>query len=572
MRDVYARYRFSSYAGKALQWLADWHLAQGRPEAARACYARMFREPDLQPASVVRYALAAAATGATAETKETLGLLRGRMANQTLLLAGQRVTGAAAAAQLEKELRPLPPPGERDWRSFGGPDATRAMPGRPTRTFSRRWAYTYPASLPRTQSSQRFSYYSSTPRNRFSYLNFPVRHGNQVFIQTPRQFVSVDAATGAERWNQSDFVLTREEMPADPQAPNSNYSSRASRTFQAAPVLSGRRVYARVPLAQSEREVGRWPADIAIAAYDAATGAPIWRRLALGDPRGTFYNLPLVQGGLVVSGSASLKGGITEYSLVVLDAGTGEPLWTTYLGAGSDPLAYVDGSPPLLCDGVLWIETALYTLSAVDLISGEIRHIYRYPPSRQVGYGGRMDGGLLVANEPISLIGAARGPIVFCPRWGQDAVAIDPGQGRLLWAAPKASRGSTVGVLIGLTERNAIICGDQVQALQLSDGQRQGIWEPEAGSGPVGVAALCGDRICIPVDNKIHVVGADNLRPIEVLDFSRVLGEGPGFLTATMVGDLLLVAGADRVFALGDAPSATVSRSAREWADRMQGE
>ncbi len=550
MQELYRRFYHSSFATRALQWLAEWHLDRGRVEPARACYQRLCQEPDAVGSMVVRYALAASAAGAASDVRDAVGMLKGRFANQPVTLANRKVSGAAAAEQLAKDLRGPDAEGPGDWPAFAGSAGTRKMAGLPAGPLRMRWQYSLsapPTSSPSRPSRVVFGGGYSSTRSRFSYLCFPARRGDQVWVQTPRSLVALNARTGAEQWNRADFTLTRDEAPAENQGGNSGYYTRSARTVQAAPMLAGPRLYTRLPMSLPGNDTSRWPADQAIAAFDARTGAPIWRRVALGEQRGIHFNVPLARGGLVFSGVASAKGGITEYSAVALDAGTGDPIWTTYLGAGSDPLALVDGSPPAIRDGLLWIETALYTLSAVDVITGDVRLIYRYPPNRRLGYRGGMDGAPQVTNEPISLIAGAKGPILFCPRWGADAVAIDPGTGRLVWSSPKASRGSTTGALIGTTDRFAFFSGDQIQAVHLNDGAREWIWDPDPSGGTLGYPALVGDRLYIPVGTQILVRSAADGREIETLELKDALGSSPGFTTVTVADDLVLVATQDRV-------------------------
>jgi outer membrane protein assembly factor BamB len=303
-----------------------------------------------------------------------------------------------------------------------------------------------------------------------------------------------------------------------------------------------------MPLAEVER--GRWPVDFAIVALDSRTGSELWRRLAEGEPRGIYYNIPTVQANTVITGVATYKGGITEYTAVALDAGTGEQLWSTYLGGGSDPLAAVDGSPAAVKDGVVWIESSLYTLNALDLLTGEVRLIYRYDPGRRLRTSG-IDTSPTLTNEPISLIATGNGPVVFVPRWGIDAIALDPVAGKLLWSSPKGPSQTTVGALFAVDDKRAYICGDHLQAISLADGAREWTWEPRALSGSTGYAALCGDRIYVPIEGKIHVRAAEDGREIEVLDTSAILGEASGLLTLVSVDGKLIVSGRDRTVALG---------------------
>jgi outer membrane protein assembly factor BamB len=319
------------------------------------------------------------------------------------------------------------------------------------------------------------------------------------------------------------------------------------RAVQAAPTLDGRLLIARMPLQTADQT---WPVDFAIAAMDAKTGKQVWRRVAGGETKSVYYNTPVVQGNVVYTGMATYKGGITEFSATALNASTGETLWTTYLGAGSDPFQGTDGSPVAVRDGLVWIESPLYSLSALDALTGELRLIYHYTPERRSSYRS-FDYGVSVINEPISLIASGAGPIVFAPRWGVDVIALDPESGKLLWSSPKGPGGTTIGSIFGADDKRVYICGDYLQALSLADGAREWDWSPQAPSSSVGYAALAGDRIYLPIEGKIHVRAAADGAELEVLDTSPVLGDSAGLCSVIAREKMLLVGTPEKLIAFG---------------------
>jgi hypothetical protein len=209
----------------------------------------------------------------------------------------------------------------------------------------------------------------------------------------------------------------------------------------------------------------------------------------------------------------------------------------------------------------VWIETSLYTLSALDLITGEIRLIYRYEPGGQRASFGGFRSSPSLTNEPISAIALAPritvdrrevSPVVFAPRWGSYAIALDGESGRLLWSSPKAPGRSVTGALFGVDAERAYVCGDYVQAIHLADGAPGWSWEARrVASSDVGYAALAGDRVYIPVEGGVQVLSAADGREIETLELNAVLGDSPGFSAVVLADGMLLVAVRDRVVAFG---------------------
>jgi outer membrane protein assembly factor BamB len=554
MREVYVRYRFSSFATPALKWSADHALDEGRAEWARVAYSRLAKEPAVSVSTLLRYAMAADAAGKADEATAVLEKVRKEFGAQPVKLGGQNTTAAAAAEQIAKGMRGRGAAKSPRWSSFSGVAGDRNMGAGVTGGVKKLWEFSQPTTPETVRPTQQqviiSSAYANT-RARFSFLTFPAIAGDRLWLQGPRNLTSLKLSNGEAAWDQQDFVLKRDEIPTQNSDPRSGgISYRSGRPVQAAPSIEGHLLVTRMPLAGGERD-GRWPTDFAIVALDNRTGNQLWRKVAGGDPRGLFYNIPTVQANTVITGIATYKGGITEYNVVAMDAGTGEQLWSTYLGGGSDPLGAVDGSPAAIRDGVVWIESSLYTLNAVDLLTGEVRLVYRYDPGRRARNSG-IDTSPSLTNEPISLIAAANGPIIFAPRWGVDVIAIDPATGKLLWSSPKGPLSQpAVGALFAVDSKRAYICGDHVQAINLSNGAREWTWEPQGPSGSVGFAALCGDRIYVPIDGKIHVHGAADGKELEVLDATEILGEANGLLTLVSTPDALYVTSRDRLVALG---------------------
>jgi len=557
MRDVYSRYRFTSFGPRALQWLADRALDEGRLEYARTAYSRLAKEPGISANMLLRYAMAADGSGHPAEAREALERVRKQFGALPVQLAGQQSTGSAAAAMLSDTIKPAVP-AAASLTSYAG-EGLRNMPAKVPGSLRKLWSYTPQAAPP--PSSYQYqgrgmvvvSGSSGSSRMRFSFMTFPAIRGDDVWFQGPRAVTALELGSGKKKWEQDQLLQHPNEVPRENTNPRvGGIYIPLNRPVQVAPVVDGNIVVLRAPLLGGSKESPRWPADHAIMALDARTGKQLWRRVAGGDPAGLYFNAPAVHKNIVFTGVATHTGGITEYRAVALDLGSGEPLWSTYLGAGTDALVAVDGSPAAVRDGLVWIESSLYTLNALDLISGEIRLIYRYSPGTRTGYRrGGIDSTPSVSNEPISLVAAGGGPIVFAPRWGTDVVAIDPQTLKLLWTSPKGRDQATAGVLFAVDGQRAYICGNQLRAISLTNGEQEWTWDPPASGSWVGYAALCGDRICVPVDNRVHVLGAADRKELAVLDLGDAQEDASGPATVVAVGDKLLVSTKDRLTAFG---------------------
>jgi outer membrane protein assembly factor BamB len=286
----------------------------------------------------------------------------------------------------------------------------------------------------------------------------------------------------------------------------------------------------------------RWPADYALAALDARNGEPIWLRLAGGAPAGTYYNIPALRSNTLYTGIATPVAGLTEFRAAAVDAGSGESRWSTYLGTGSDPMTSTDGSPPAVGDDIVWVESSLHTLNALDALTGDILWIFRYQPRPTPYYRSGWQDTMTQTNEPLSLITTAGGRLYFSPRWGDDCVAMDGRTGKLIWTKPKGD----ARTLFAVDAQRCYLCGDQVQALDVATGASKWTWAVPDSYG--GLAALAGNRVYVPVGPMVYVLDATNGQKIEEIDLRKFNVE-PGYNCVTIIGGRLYLSLPDRLVA-----------------------
>jgi outer membrane protein assembly factor BamB len=226
-----------------------------------------------------------------------------------------------------------------------------------------------------------------------------------------------------------------------------------------------------------------------------------------------------------------------------VDAGTGARRWTAYLGTGSDPMSSIDGSPAAVADGIVWTESSLHTLNALDSVTGEILWIYRYQPRPIPYYRSGWQDRMTLPNEPISLIAPAGERLLFAPRWGDQCVALDGRTGKVLWSAPRGDARS----LFAVDEARAYLCGNEVHALDLATGARR--WSWTAPDARAGYAALAGDRVYVPVGPTVYVLDRATGRQVAQLDLGSHQVEAE-FGAALLAGSRFLLSQPERLFAL----------------------
>jgi outer membrane protein assembly factor BamB len=563
IRRIYLRYRHTRYGPRALRWIADRALDGGEYEIARLAYRRLLNETRLQPGwasdsemawLMLRWGTAATLAGQGQEAREAFDRLAQKYGGVQLRIAGVPRRGADLAAEERARIHAPAPPGADDWRMFSGrPAGGRVMIGA-VGDVTRAWEVgagfaSFPGGSGSGTGVVTGPFGQTTLRaggtSLFSHLAFPAVASDRVYLQTPMGSMAIDARDGKTLWTRGNMNI----RPNLTVRRRSYGYYRSLRNLQLAPALAGPHLIMRVPVGPSDGwSSSRWPTEFALAAVDARTGGEVWTRTGVTPgagpavPAGSYFNLPTVHTNTIYTGLATPVAGLTEYRAIAVDAGTGERRWTAYLGTGSDPMATTDGSPPAVADGVVWIESSLHTLNALDIVTGELLWIHRYAPRPIPYYRSGWNDSMTLPNEPISLIARAGGHILFAPRWGDQCMAFEGKTGRLLWSAPKGEARS----LFAADETHAYLCGNDVQALDLATGARRWSWSVPA--SPPGYAALAGSRIYMPAGDTIYVLDRATGRQLAMLPLGPH-GVEPGYAAVLVRGRQLLFTQPERILA-----------------------
>jgi outer membrane protein assembly factor BamB len=541
MRQVYSRFRHSSYGSRALAWIAERALDTGNPETARVAYGRLLAEGSSSPGALLKYALASQAVGRTGEARTTLERIIKEAPNAVVKVGGQQVAARAAAQQVLDHLggASFPAP---VWPGFGGPNGDRRMPaeGGLAAGWRKIWEYGYPqppvaTGVPGQRAQIIMSGYGS-PSNRNPFITFPVVDHDRVYVQGTRSITALNLADGKPFWVNEEFGSPSVETPAPSRPFRGGYYRQPGRQPQGVPALDGGLLAVRMPLTSGNT----YRNDFLLCVIDARSGRQLWRKIAEGDPEGSYFNVPTMRDNTIFTGIATGLAGITEFRAVAMEAGSGDALWSSYLGGGSDSVNGIDGSPPVLRDGLVWIESSLHTLNALDMITGEIRWVYKYMPRSRNVFGSPGE----LANEPVSLL-PSTGPMVFSSRWGSDVVGIDATNGRLLWSAPKNS----ASTLFAVDRQNAYLCRSDIAAFDLENGMKKWVRGSPGAQSSAGYAAMIGDRLCWLVEGKIYVLDPATGNVTSTIDMAESLAQSPGVTTLLAAGKRLLICTRDKMFA-----------------------
>ncbi len=188
-----------------------------------------------------------------------------------------------------------------DWSSYHGP----SQDGRSTESIATQWPQTGPKVLWKVPSNAGFS-------------SFAVA-GGRCATQELRDFDGVvqeavvvrDASTGQELWAQALGTMKVGDGGDDGTKEN-----RGGDGPRSTPAIAAGRVYTI-------------SAKLVVQAFDAKTGAIVWKRDLIKDNAGRIISWQNAQSPVIEDGRLFVGGGGPGESLLALDISTGAPLWKT---------------------------------------------------------------------------------------------------------------------------------------------------------------------------------------------------------------------------------------------------
>ncbi|HZJ72900.1 MAG TPA: PQQ-binding-like beta-propeller repeat protein, partial [Planctomycetota bacterium] len=226
-------------------------------------------------------------------------------------------------------------------------------------------------------------------------------------------------------------------------------------------------------------------------------------------------------------------------------------------------------SPPLVADGSVYVCTNLGVAGCLDAWSGRIRWLTGYEstvrrPSRSPEHDQRRDVHWL--NDPPLLVG---GRLLVTPLDSGKLFAYDPGTGRTLWSLDSRELGGDGSrhQLLASASGAVLLLGDErLERLDIVRGSVAGsltIVPPEGSDGLTGRATVCGERVLVPLESKLLVCDAGELRVVDQREWPR----RPYPVRMAQVADAVLLAtDNDSLFAAVD-----LERALDELASRASG-
>ncbi|MFZ4394744.1 MAG: PQQ-binding-like beta-propeller repeat protein [Kiritimatiellia bacterium] len=382
--------------------------------------------------------------------------------------------------------------------------------------------------------------------------------GNRAWVNRADESVVADLDSG--------LVLQRVPNTAGSVA---SYFGSANRLAVAASLIGGR-VYRIVdgnnPALRSSGRRGKritdMPCGNALAAYDTATGKPLWRLGREFPPgvQGKAGDRWRVNAIRFVSSPVSCAGRLlapvddgANLGVVALNAESGAAVWRTHVAYGS-----MEGLPrmtPLTVDGAaVYLCSGKGVVSALDACDGTVlwSALYDSPGETAVTNApasGKDDAP--VADVPPTvgrgweenLVLAEGNAVVALPADARELIALHRRSGALLWRRPMPEG---VDYAVGRRGAGLVVAGARaVACVDLGNGRER--WRKAIG-GSTGRGVLRGPEVLIPCDRKIQ-----RLRIADGADLGAMQAQTMDDLPLGNLyvrGDQLLVAGPERLYAL----------------------
>ncbi len=232
----------------------------------------------------------------------------------------------------------------------------------------------------------------------------------------------------------------------------------------------------------------------------AADAKELWRT-APDEPELAFEGSPVVADGEVFVGVT--RGGAMTHSYVACyDADTGAKKWRQLICEASSAITYNSGTIshnlPTLGAGMLFYNTNLGTVAAIDQQSGRVRWIATYPrDARDEFFTTRTPG------RELSPCLYYNGLVIAMPSDTNGVYAFDALSGALRWKTPEQPR---LSHMLGVARGNVICTGKQVVAIDATNGAHRWTWSEGPNTAPYGRGALAGDYVYFPTKTHIYVL------------------------------------------------------------------
>ncbi len=438
-----------------------------------------------------------------------------------------------------------------DWPTFAGAP-TRSHVG-PASVTPDSLLWSEPIALPKVPATDSFYPSPRVAETKNELLSYhPIVVGNFVAVNTLHEIRIYDVRTGKAAWGGGPVIY----RPAEPVLQRfQNVTSTLGVARFTMTAYDGF-LLARMgdPLTSRPEDSLNYQQPSYLVNLDLqGEGRLVWPPLRCED-KWSFEGSPISDGRRVY---VALRHGTRPQTHVACyDARNGRQLWRQFVASAETPARGQSGECThnllTLVDDTVYVNTNLGAVAALDAAHGRPRWIVRYPRAKRGDLNQRATHFYRDLNPCLY----DRGRIIVAPTDSESILAYDAASGLLLWETNLAK---DVVHLLGVGGDALWASGEKLWRLDLASGKVNYPWPEGPTPKGFGRGMLAGNKVYWPTMQAIRVfdqrTGQEHA-PIEL--------EARGISSGNLVpaGDILLIAGSDRLTALG--PSSRTAAAAVE--------